>query len=378
VNAPALDDEQVAAATLACLPGITPRRLRALLTRWPDPRAALVAVRDGGAVAAVTAASGPERLFEPGPVDELAHRWATAAAGDLGPLLRDRRTRVFVDGRPGYPIGDDVPEYARPAVLLAEGDRVEALTRPRVAIVGTRAASVHGLLDARELGAFLARHGIVVVSGLAIGVDGAAHEGTIEAGGGAIGVVATGLDVVYPRRHFVLHDRVRRSGLLVSESAFRTQPHRSRFPVRNRIIAALADVVVLIEATVAGGARITADFALEYGRSVLVVPGSRRNPAAAGCNALLAEGAHPLLDPSDVLLALGLAPTGARGWDAPSARPVPGGDARAVLEACRGEAATTDQLVARTGLAPERLARAAVDLERAGWLRRDRGYLWPS
>jgi DNA processing protein len=176
----------------------------------------------------------------------------------------------------------------------------------------------------------------------------------------------------------VLHDRVRRSGLLVSESAFRTQPHRSRFPVRNRIIAALADVVVLIEATVAGGARITADFALEYGRSVLVVPGSRRNPAAAGCNALLAEGAHPLLDPSDVLLALGLAPTGARGWGAPSARPVPGGDARAVLEACRGEAATTDQLAARTGLAPERVARAAVDLERTGWLRRDRGYLWPS
>jgi DNA processing protein len=378
VSAPALDDEQVAAATLACLPAITPRRLRALLTRWPDPRNALGAVRDGRAAAAITAVPAQERLFDPGRVDELARQWAAAAARDLAPVLRGRRTRVFVDGRPGYPIGDSVPEPARPAVLLAEGDRPEGLTRPRVAIVGTRAASVHGLLDARELGAFLARRGIAVVSGLAIGIDGAAHEGTIDAGGDAIGIVATGLDVVYPRRHFVLHDRVRRSGLLVSESAFRTQPHRSRFPVRNRIIAALADVVVLIEATVAGGARITADFALEYGRSVLVVPGSRRNPAAAGCNALLAEGAHPLLDPSDVLVALGLAPTGARGWGAPSARPVPGGDAPSVLEACRGEAATTDQLAARTGLSPERVARAAADLERAGWLLRDRGYLWPS
>jgi DNA processing protein len=371
-----LSRPEVAAATLTCLPAMTPHRLRVLLEHWPDPRDALAAVQRGRAVAVLTAAPGQERLFDATRVGELSRTWAEAARRDMSPLLRARGTRVFVDGTAGYPIADDVPD--RPAVLLAEGDKPEALARPRVGIVGTRAASVHGLLDARDLGAFLARHGVTVVSGLAIGIDGAAHEGAIDAGGCAIGVVATGLDVVYPRRHVVLHDRVRRHGLLISESAFRTQPHRGRFPVRNRIIAALSDVVVLIEATALGGARITADFALEYGRSVLVVPGSRRNPAAAGCNALLAEGAHPLLDPSDVLLALGLAPTGARGWGAPSARPVPGGDAPAVLEACRGEAATTDQLAARTGLTLERVARAAADLERAGWLRPDRGYLWPS
>ena len=376
-RAPALSSADVAYARLACLPGMTPRRLRVLLERWPDPHDALAAVRAGRAVAVLLAQEEPQpRLFDARRVGELTRAWSEAAAFDLTPMLWARRTRVFVDGRPDYPIADEVP--GRPPVLLAEGDGPDALTRPRVAIVGTRAASVHGLLDARDLGAFLARNNVTVVSGLAIGIDGAAHEGAIDAGGGAIGVVATGLDVVYPRRHVVLHDRVRRHGLLVSELPFGTGPHRSRFPVRNRIIAGVADVVVLIEATATGGARITADFALEYGRSVLVVPGSRRNPAAAGCNALLADGAHPLLDPADVLLALGLAPTGARGWGAPSPRPVPGGDAPAVLQACRGEAATADQLAARTGLPPERVARAAADLERSGWLRRDRGYLWPS
>jgi DNA processing protein len=375
--APALTDTEVAAASLACLPSMTARRLRCLLEHWPDPRDALAAVRAGRAVGVLMAREEPQpRLFDPERVRALTREWTSAAGRNMAPVLASRRTRVFIDGRPGYPIDDDVP--GRPPILLAEGECPEVLTRPRVAMVGTRAASVHGLVDARELGAFLGRNDITVVSGLAIGIDAAAHEGAIEAGGGAIGVVATGLDVVYPRRHVVLHDRVRRHGLLVSELPFRTGPHRSRFPVRNRIIAALSDVVVLIEATTTGGARITADFALEYGRSVLVVPGSRRNPAAAGCNALLADGAHPLLEPADVLLALGLAPTGARGWGAPSARPVPGGDAPVVLQACRGEPATTDQLAARTGLVPERVARAAADLERTGWLRRDRGYLWPS
>src|SRR5262249_13785918 len=102
---------------------------------------------------------------------------------------------------------------------------------------------------------------------------------------------ATGLDVVYPRRHVVLFDRVRDAGVLLSESGFGAGANRYRFPVRNRIIAALADVVVVVEATLRGGARITADYGLAYDRPVLVVPGSRRNPSAEGCNALLADGA---------------------------------------------------------------------------------------
>ena len=132
----------------------------------------------------------------------------------------------------------------RPPVLLGEGERPDALDAPRVAIVGTRSATPHGLADARELGAFLAGAGVTVVSGLAIGIDGAAHEGALDAGGLAIGVVATGLDVTYPRRHRALFDRVREHGLVVGEHGYGVQPSRERFPVRNRIIAALAQFVV--------------------------------------------------------------------------------------------------------------------------------------
>jgi len=341
-----LGSEERAAAALVCAPGMEPARVRELVSRAGSPGRALA------------------RLEER--VDE----------GQLGELLARRRTRVYVEGRPGYPIADALPE--RPAVLLAEGDAPQVLDRPRVAVVGTRSATLHGLRDAHELGKFLAEAGITVVSGLAIGIDGAAHNGALDVeGGGVVGVVATGLDVVYPRRHAALFDRVRRAGLLVSESAFGAQPTRWRFPVRNRIIAALADAVVVVEATIAGGARITAGFALEYGRTVLAVPGSRRNASAAGCNALLADGAHPLLDPNDVLVAVGLTPGARRGWGAPAARGQPTGDAAALLRACGGEPATADQLASRTGLAPDQVALAARELEKGGWLARDRGYLWP-
>jgi DNA processing protein len=223
----------------------------------------------------------------------------------------------------------------------------------------------------------LAGCGITVVSGLAIGIDGAAHAGALDAGGGVVGVVATGLDIVYPRRHVVLFERVRRAGVLLSESGFGIGANRFRFPVRNRIIAALADVVVVVEATLRGGARITAESALEYGRTVLTVPGSRRNPAAEGCNALLADGAHPLLHPDDVLVALGLTPGSRRGWGALPARAVLGRESTRVLDACSGEPASVDQLASRTGLAPEAVTLALRELEQHGWIEHRRGWWWP-
>jgi len=146
---------------------------------------------------------------------------------------------------------------------------------------------------------------------------------------------------------------VRQHGVLLGEQPFGVPPERGRFPVRNRIIAALADVVVVVEATLTGGSRITAERALDYGRPVLAVPGSRRNPAAAGCNALLADGAQPLLEPSDVLLALGLTPGGRRLWHtspAPGNGPQPSANGAAVLKALSGEAAHPDQLASRAGL----------------------------
>jgi DNA processing protein len=176
----------------------------------------------------------------------------------------------------------------------------------------------------------------------------------------------------------VLFERVRRYGVLLGEQPFGVAPGRGRFPVRNRIIAALADVVVVVEATVSGGSRITAERALDYGRPVLAMPGSRRNPAAAGCNALLADGAHPLLDPSDVLVALGLTPGARRGWSAPRpSRPL-SPEATRVERALAGEAAHPDDLAARTGLSPGELAVAVEELVDADRAERSRGLVWPT
>jgi DNA processing protein len=296
-------------------------------------------------------------------------------------VVVERGTKVVLASDPDFPITDDLPH--RPSLLFMEGGRPEVLQAPRVSVVGTRAATPHGLADARHLGAFLTAAGVTVVSGMAIGIDGAAHLGALSVSeartgpAGPVGVLATGLDVVYPRRHQALFERVRRSGVLVSECAFGTGPAPGRFPVRNRIIAALADLVVVVEATLKGGSRITAERALDYGRPVFAMPGSRRNPAAAGCNALLADGAQPLLDPSDVLLALGMTPGARRGWSAPTPKRSMSSAAVLVERALAGEPAHPDDLAARTGLPPEQLAVAVEELVDAGCAERSRGFVWP-
>ena len=358
--------DTVAAVALVCLPNMSPTRLSSLLDRFGGPRQALAAVERGAGAS------------------EHARRWAEALDTRRAASLVERRsTLAWLAGVDDYPICDEVP--LRPPVLLGEGRYPGVLRSPRVAIVGTRAATPHGLADARELGAALTGAGITIVSGLAIGIDAAAHEGALDASAhtddasssaGPVGVVATGLDVVYPRRHRVLYDNVRRHGVVVGEVGYGVGPTAWRFPVRNRIIAALADVVVVVEATIAGGARITAEYAAQYGRPVLAIPGSRRNPAAAGCNALIADGAHPLLEPSDVLLALGLTSSGRSGWAAKAPAEL-GSEARAVAHAFGGEPATADQLAGRTGLSPEQVSAALRDLERAGRVERSRGLLWP-
>jgi DNA processing protein len=364
--------DELAAGTLAALPHMTNPRLLRLLAQWSSPSAALGWVRSGGSAVALAA--------DDSRAQSLARKWAAAvdpALAVIAPTLARRGTRVVHVGSPGYPIDPGIDD--RPAVLFTEGERPDVFERPRVAVVGTRAATPHGLADARELGGVLARAGLVVVSGLAIGIDGAAHEGALDAGGAVIGVVATGLDVVYPRRHRTLYERVKARGLIVGEQPFGVGPHPARFPVRNRIIAALSDVTIVVEATQRGGARITARHALDYGRSVLAIPGSRRNPSARGCNELLAEGAQPLLDPADVAVALELSPGSRRH---PS-RDRPGlGDAsteeRAVFRALGGEPATADELVGRTGLAPGTVAVAVSGLTRAGRTSRAHGLVWPT
>ncbi len=359
------------AATLACLPDMTPQRLRNLVERFGCVRAALEAVRSGQArsvIETTRTSTAAARV--------LADEWRSAVdVAREGLRLARRGTHVWIDGTPGYPIRDAVPD--RPVVLLGEGARPDVMDRRRVAVVGTRAATPHGRADAYELGAFLADQDITVVSGLAIGIDAAAHEGALDAGGGVVGVVATGLDVEYPRRHGSLYRRVRSAGIVVGETGYGVGPTACRFPVRNRIIAALADAVVVVEATRTGGARITAQFALEYGRPLLAMPGSRRNPAAEGANALIADGAHPLLEWTDVLVALSLSATDPGARAVLPARAPLDANGRAVLGALGGEPATPDDLVERTGLGPARIGAALATMARHGWVQRDRGWYWP-
>ncbi len=353
-------DAEIAAAVLATLPAASRTHLLALWRSFDnDPVAALAAVHAGEA--------GEHWL---GPRAQWSDRIAPER---VAAIMTRRGTRVLLPHDPDWPIPADCPDP--PAILFAEGDAFEALLRPAVSIVGTRAASPHGLSDARELGAHVAAAGYTVVSGLAIGIDGAAHRGAIAGGGCTVGVVATGLDITYPRRHTDLFAQVRAHGVVIGESPFGTPPEQWRFPQRNRIIAALGEACVVVEAKATGGALSTAGHAMRIGRALLAVPGSRRNPAATGANELIRDGALPLLEPRDLFVALGLRAEGAR---FSTAKSVPlSVAATTVRGAFGGDAATIDQLVSRTGLALSELSAALRELERVGFVTRAGGRVWP-
>ncbi len=247
-----------------------------------------------------------------------------------------------------------------PAGLFLRGSaEPELLAAPAVAIVGARACSSYGAQIARLLGRELAAAGLVVVSGLARGVDGEAHRGALDAGGATVAVLGCGVDRDYPAAHAQLARGIGETGLVVSEYAPGVEPAPWRFPARNRIIAGLAAATVIVEARERSGALITADFALEAGREVFAVPGEITAALSVGTNALLRLGATPLTGADDVLQSLGLEP-------APAHNAELGEHATTVLAALASEAAGADQLGRLTGLDAAALASALTDLELAG------------
>jgi len=204
----------------------------------------------------------------------------------------------------------DYPDNLRqvplsPPVLFAQGELVEE-DRLAVALVGTRQASAYGREVARGLASELAHNGITVVSGLALGIDATAHEAALEAGGRTIAVLGSGVDQIYPARNRKMAKAMISQGAVVSEYALGTRPEAGNFPPRNRIISGLSLAVVVIEAGQRSGALITAKFAADQGRDVFAVPGSILQPSSAGCNALIQDGAHPLLSINDLLEQLNL------------------------------------------------------------------------
>lgn len=368
------------AILLAGLPGMGPRRLAALLDTW-EPADAWARATSGH----------PDRLVRPdgssifdgtpgSAVGPICGAWrAAAVSADPAAVLAAHGVagvNVVLRGHPHYP-GVLAADIEPPSVLFARGD-LQVLDRPRVAIVGTRRCTGAGAGVARELGRELTTSGVAVVSGLALGIDGAAHRGALDAlaqpraGASPIGVVGSGIDVVYPARHRDLWQQVGTAGLLLSEAPLGCRPAAWRFPARNRVIAALADVVVVVESHASGGSLHTVTEAERRDVPVLAVPGSVRNAASAGTNQLLADGCHPVRDVDDVLVALGLTPASRRGPH--DRRPAPESTARAVLDAFAWEPATLDQLVVRTGLGLGEVAMALEWLAVAGWVESQGGW----
>jgi DNA processing protein len=310
------------------------------------------------ALAAFAAKQGIHLIRPPrnGPFRGFASRFDEAA---FLARLRESGVRWLARSDPGFPplLG---AIHDPPAGLFVRGAaEVELLRRPAVAVVGARSCSPYGAQVARTLGRELAAAGLVVLSGLARGIDGEAHRGALESGGVTVGVLGCGIDRDYPAAHAELARRLRASGLTVSEYAPGVEPAPWRFPARNRIIAGLAAVTVVVEARERSGALITADLALDEGREVFAVPGEITSALSSGTNDLLRLGASPLTGAADVLELFGLEQEPAAAVDVSPA-------ADTVLTSLRDAPASADELARTTGLDAGALASALTELELAG------------
>ena len=263
-------------------------------------------------------------------------------------------------------------ESPDPPLLLYLHGRAELLSRAAVAVVGSRSPTPQGIENAHAVAAHLSRAGITVVSGLAQGIDGAAHEGALEGAGGTIAVVGTGLDRVFPKSHLALARRIAAEGLMLSEYSLGTPPLAANFPRRNRIIAGLTHGTLVVEAAVQSGSLITARLAAEAGREVFAVPGSIHAPQSRGCHALIRQGAKLVDSADDILqeLRFDAAPPAAASVE-PDA---PRGDA--LLDALGYDPVTLDALIARTGMPASALGARLLELELEGRVARLPGQLF--
>lgn len=353
------------------LPKLGPFRLRALLDAFDEPGRAWEAVRRGRLDHVALRSNGTNR-------DELLRDWRTAAADvavdEIIPLHRAAGVGILDPTQAGWPDGF-VVDPEPPPIVFFRGDP-DLLSTVSVAIVGTRRCTAAGTATARDLGGGLAAAGVAVVSGLALGIDGAAHRGALDADGPVVGVVATGLDVVYPRRHATLWDEVGRAGVVLSEAPLGTKAERWRFPARNRLIAALADVVVVVESRRSGGSMLTVESAIARQVDVLAVPGPVRSPVSAGPNQLLADGCGVARDAADVLAALGLrVPVPAVASTVDVGDTPDGAPDDPVLRAVAWTPSSLDEIVGETGLRFTEVAARLATLEAAGAVERaDDGY----
>lgn len=354
----AADDAGELAAWLRLLqtPGVGRDRARELLTLFGSPQA-------------IFDASEAERRERVGPdwaavLEVEPPTWRadlTALQGWLG--AAPHRGWICL-GDPRYP--ESLLQTGDPPLLLYLQGRVELLQSRCIAIVGSRNPTAQGADNARAFAEHLGHAGFTVVSGLALGIDGAAHAGALASGSATIAVVGTGLDRVYPRAHRDLAHRIAEAGLLVSEFPLGTPPLGVNFPQRNRIIAGLSLGTLVVEAALESGSLITAAQAVDAGREVFAIPGSIHSPQSRGCHALIKQGAKLVETASDVIDEL----TAHRGAPATAPSAAPQGIRDALLDAMGYEPASLDTLQARTGLPTAQLSARLLTLELDGLVAR--------
>jgi DNA processing protein len=355
----ALDSRSLAWARLAGK-ALSQRMLVALLRHFGSPQALLAASRSELARAVSPAAAdavlAPE---DPGRLDSTS-RW-----------LDDPGHHVVAWDDEDFPHALLEVGNAPPAFFYI--GRRDLLGRPALGIVGSRHATPQGVENARDFAHALGAAGLTIVSGLALGIDAAAHEGALGTPGSTLAVIGTGPDRVYPARNRDLAARIAQDGGILSEFVPGTPPHKENFPRRNRLISGLSRGVLVVEATLSSGSLITARLAGEQGRDVFAIPGSIHSPFAKGCHKLIREGAKLVETAQDVLAELHFAsPT------APAVQVAAREDATTppLLTAMGYDPVGVDALVARTGLAPESVIRDLVTLELAGDVAALPGGLW--
>lgn len=318
----------------------------------------------------LAAFGSPQAVFDapPAALRELLTAEKAAALQSPPPLLDalieatwqwldagDQRYVVAL-GDPAYP--RPLLETADPPLLIHAIGRIALLNAPSVAVVGSRNPTPQGAENARAFATALSHAGLTVVSGLALGIDGAAHDGALAGRGSTIAVVGTGLDRVYPKRHLKLAHRIAQEGLMVSEYVLGTPPLAPHFPLRNRLIAGLTRGTLVVEAALESGSLITARLALEAGREIFAIPGSIHAPQSRGCHALIKQGAKLIDSAVDILEELR--------FDAPDG-PSPAVSAPSkedpVLAALGHDPVTLDALSARIGWPPAELSARLLELE---------------
>lgn len=326
-----------------------------------------------GALSAAFSQSEAELLAVPGIGEEKARLFARELSqarfeDELEKASRSG-TRLVTWADDGYPAL--LKEIADPPLVLYVTGSVAALSRPAVAIVGTRHPSVYGRETARRLGFQLAAAGYAVVSGLAVGIDAEAHAGALQAKGCTVAVLGGALDCLFPKENQALaREMARNGGAVVSEYPFGRQPDRQTFPMRNRIVSGLCKGVVVVEAPLNSGTMITVGQALDQGRSVMAVPGRVDSPAAQGCHRLIREGARLVTcadevveELQDLMSGMRLAQAPVSGAEIRRAEPPLSPEERAVLAQVGGEETVIDGVVRSCGLDAGRVSAVLVGLQ---------------